>query len=623
MKSKILDFVFGYEESERNFKESRIAKAEKRFSDRVISGLGSAYAKKFLSHPAVDFITKIRNALAYASVRSYGILLLTFGLLTLLGNFAVYYFSSNTGSPTSELAVGIVCAALAVPLLFIDVPLNDCLTRFAVTEFILFDFLCIKKGTEVNRKREKRDSFVLIPIFVAAALAAFAFLFSPLTVLIIVLSAIFVTLALSSPEFSMLTTLMLLPLIPLLPRSTLIVTALIAVTAISFLIKVLLGKRLFHFEQYDVIILIFMLFTLISGIFNKGIESFENSLVIIALSLTYFLVSNILVNRRLAENAVKIITLSSAPTAVYGIITYYVSDIHTEWTDPMFGERARAFSTFGNPNVYAVYLIVAIVFSLALTFDRSQGRSAILYAVISAMNIYALVVTWTRGAWLAIILSALGFAIIRSRRCPKLLLLPVILIPLAIPFVPSDVIERFLSIFNASDSSAMSRLSIWRSSVLMFFDNLFIGAGVGSESFSEEFLKYAEDGMTAVHSHNLFLEIGCELGVFALLSFIFLLVVRIRHRATYAKYVRGSSVDNLCTISGTALFTLLFFGMTDYIWYNSTMFVLFWAVFGIGSATLRISKKEYDDSLVVTPTEMENHSAQLNIIIESGKKRNV
>ena len=622
MKSKILDFIFGYEESERAFEESHIAKAEKRFSDKVVSGLGSAYAKKVLTHPAVEFIIRIKNALAYASVRSYGILLLAFGLLTLLANFAVYYFRDLPESPALELTVGIICAVLAIPLLFIDMPLNNCLTRYAFIEFVLFDFLCIKKGTEVYRKSEKRDSLVLIPIFIAAALAALSILFSPIAVLVAVLVAIFIALALSSPEFSLLSALLLLPLIPILPKPTLIITALVAVTAVSFSIKVLLGKRLFHFEQYDLIILVFMLFTLISGIFNKGLSSFENSLVIVALSLTYFLVSNILVNRRLAENAVKIVALSSAPTAIYGIISYYTSDVHPEWTDPMFSNMKRAFSTFGNPNVYAVYLVVAVIFSVALALDRSQGKIGILYSVIAALNIYALVITHTRGAWLAVLLSALGFAIIRSRRCPKLILPAVILIPVAIPFIPSSIAERFLSIFNMQDSSAISRLSIWRSSVLMFLDNLFIGIGVGSDAFTEEFPKYAEESVTAPHSHNLFLEIGCELGIFALLLFVFLLLIRIRHRATYAKYVRGSSVDNLCTISGTALFALLIFGMTDYIWFNSTMLVLFWAVFGIGSATLRISKKEYDESLAATPAEMEDYSAQVNIIIEHGKNKN-
>lgn len=622
MKSKFLDFIFGYEISEKHFEESALVKTEKKFSDKIISGLGAVYSKRVLSSPAARFILRLQSALANASLKSYGILFLAFGLLTMLANFAEYYFRALPESPAFELAVGIVFAVVSIPLLFTDMPLSASLKKFRFVEVILFDFLCLHRSREIAKQGIKQEFGWLIPIFAASVLATFGFVFPLHIILILTLSLILLALAISSPEFSLMMTLLLLPLIPILPKPSLILTALIAVTAVSFLIKVLLGKRLFHFEQYDAVMLIFMLFTLISGIFNKGIVSFENALVIVALGFSYFLVSNILVNRRLAENAVKIIVFSSIPTAIYGIVTYYSTDVRPEWIDPMFESIAsRAYSTFGNPNIYAVFLIVAVIFSVALTLEKSERKYIPIYATVTALNVFSLVLTWTRGAWLAIIISGIGFAVIRSRRCPKMLLLPALFVPVFISFIPSDIIERFLSIFNMQDSSAISRLSIWRSSLRMFFNNFFIGIGVGSDAFSEEFLKYAEDSVTAPHSHNLFLEIGCELGGFALILFMFMLLIRIRHRATYAKYVRNSSVDNLCTISGTALFALLVFGMTDYIWYNNTMYVLFWVVFGIGSATLRISKKEYDDSIVATPTEAEDYSAEINITIDTQKNK--
>ncbi len=622
MKSKFLDFIFGYEVSEKRFEESTLVKTEKKFSDKIISGLGSVYSKRVLSSPAAAFISNFRNALAQASLKSYGILFLAFGLLTMLANFAEYYFRALPESPAFELAVGIVFAIVSIPLLFADMPLETSLKKFRFIELILFDFLCIHRSREVAKPNNKQEFGWLIPLFAAIVLATFGFIFPLRIILILIAVTVLFALAISSPEFSLMMTLILLPIVPILPKPSLILTALVGITALSFLIKVLLGKRLFHFEQYDAVMLMFMLFVIISGIFNKGIVSFENSLIIVALGFTYFLISNILVNRRLAENAVKIIVFSSVPTAIYGIITYYSTSVRPEWVDPMFDNIAsRAYSTFGNPNIYAVFLIVTTVFSVALTLEKSERKYAPIYAIITALNVFTLVLTWTRGAWLAIIISAIGFAVIRSRRCPKILLFPALLAPVFIAFIPKDIIERFLSIFNMQDSSAISRLSIWRSSLRMFFNNFFIGIGVGSDAFSEEFLKYAEDSVTAPHSHNLFLEIGCEMGVFALILFMFMLLIRIRHRATYAKYVRNSSVDNLCTISGTALFALLVFGMTDYIWYNNTMYVLFWAVFGIGSATLRISKKEYDDSLVATPTEAEDYSAEINITIDTQKMK--
>lgn len=616
MSSKFLDFILGYERSEENFKSSRIATAEKKFSDKVLVGVGYAYSKKILNSRLFKFFDRIKNALCNASIKSYGVFLFSFGLATLFAHFSEYYFMEFAHTPTAALIVGAASALIGFSLLFFDIPLAHSLQRWRFTSELLFDALCLKRmrGTLTEKKADRP----IIPVTIGIFFASIGFLTSLRAVAIATATLVFTAFSLSSPEFALMTTLLTLPFIPALPYSTFILSALVIIAGVSFLSKVLLGKRFFHFEQYDAVILIFMLFVLVSGIFNKGLVSFEKSLALIILASVYFLVSNVIVNRRLAENAVKIIVFSSVPTAIIGLIIYFAAPSHSEWIDPVFSSTiiSRAYATFGNPNVYAVFLIVTTVFSVALAIDKANESSFFFFAGASMLNSVSLALTWSRGAWLAVILAALAFIIIRSRRAPKILLIPAMFIPVALLFVPDSFVARFLSLFNLGDSSVSSRLSIWRSSLSMFFDNLFIGIGVGEEAFSEEFLKYAEDSVTAPHSHNLFLEIGCEIGIFALISLLYLLVIRVRHRATYAKYVRNSSVDNISTLSGTALFALLIFGMTDYIWYSSSTYYLFWVVFAIGSATLRISKREYDTSRSISYDEKGENSVSIDITIE-------
>ena len=615
MSSKFLDFIFGYEHSEEKFNSSRIAKAEKTFSDKVLVGVGYAYSKKILNSRIFKFFAKIKDALCNASIKSYGVFLLSFGLATLFAHFSEYYFMEFANTPTAALAVGAASAVVGFALLFFDIPLAQSLQKWRLTNELLFDTLCLKRMRSVYEKKEDRP---IIPVTIGIFFASMGFITSLRALAIVTLTLVFTALALSSPEFALMMTLLALPFIPALPYSTFILSALVIISGVSFLSKVLLGKRFFHFEQYDAVLLIFMLFVLVSGIFNKGFVSFEKSLALIILASVYFLVSNVIVNRRLAENAVKIIVFSSVPTAIIGLILYFITPAHSEWIDPTFASSitSRAYATFGNPNVYAVFLIVTTIFSVALAIDKANENSFFFFAGASMLNSVSLALTWSRGAWLAVILAALAFVIIRSRRAPKILLFPTMLIPVGLLFIPESFTARLLSLFNLGDSSVASRLSIWRSSLHMLRDNLFIGIGVGEEAFSEEFLKYAEDSVTAPHSHNLFLEIGCEIGIFALLFFAFLLVTRVRHRATYAKYVRNSSVDNISTLSGTALFAMLIFGMTDYIWYSSSTYYLFWVVFAIGSATLRISKREYDISRSISYDEKGENSVSIDITIE-------
>lgn len=617
MSSKFLDFLFGYEKAEESFNESRIAKAEKKFSDKVLVGVGYAYSKKILNSRIAKFFVKMKEALAAASIKSYGVFLLSFGLATLFAHFAEYYFMDFTTTPTAALIVGAAMMGAGFLLLFFKAPLIHCLQKWKLTSVVLFDTLCLKRIRSAPTTSEAEKP--IIPVTVGIFFAAMGFLFSLPAIAIVTLALVFTVLSLSSPEFALMATLFALPFIPALPHSTLILSVLVIISVISFVSKVILGKRFFHFEQYDAVILIFMLFVFVSGVFNKGFVSFEKSLALIVLASVYFLVSNVVVNRRLAENAVKIIVFSSVPATIIGFILYFTSSTKASWIDPTFTSTitSRAYSTFGNPNVYAVFLIVTTIFSIALAVDNVDGNSFFFFAGASLLNSVSLALTWSRGAWVAVILAALAFTIIRSRRAPKILLIPAMLIPVGLLFIPESFTERLLSIFNLGDSSVASRLSIWRSSIRMFLDNIFIGIGVGEEAFSEEFLKYAEDSVTAPHSHNLFLEIGCEIGIFALVGFLYLLLIRVRHRATYARYVRNSSVDNISTLSGTALFALLIFGMSDYVWYSSSTYYLFWVVFAIGSATLRISKSEHDTLRASTCDGKGDTSASVNITIGS------
>ena len=535
MSSKFLDFLFGYERSAESFNDSRIARAEKNFSDKVLVGVGYAYSKKILNSKIAKFFAKMKEALAGASIKSYGVFLLSFGLATIFAHFAEYYFMDFTTTPTAPLIVGSVTTAVGFLLLFFKAPLIQCLQKWRLTSAVLFDTLCLKRirNAPVDNGAEK----AMIPVTVGIFFAAMGFIFSLPAIAVATLALVFTVLALSSPEFALMSTLFALPFIPALAHSTLILSTLVTISVVAFVSKVILGKRFFHFEQYDAVILIFMLFVFVSGVFNKGIVSFEKSLALIVIASVYFLVSNVIVNRRLAENAVKIIVFSSVPATVIGFVLYFSSSVKASWIDPTFSSTitARAYSTFGNPNVYAAFLIVTTVFSLALAVDNVDEGSFFFYAGASLLNSVSVALTWSRGAWRAVILAALAFMIIRSRRAPKLLLIPAMLIPVLLLFIPERFIERLFSAFNLGDTSVASRLSIWRSSLRMFFDNVFIGIGVGEEAFTEEFLKYAEDSVTAPHSHNLFLEIGCEIGILALLFFIFLLFIRVQHRATYAR----------------------------------------------------------------------------------------
>jgi hypothetical protein len=88
-----------------------------------------------------------------------------------------------------------------------------------------------------------------------------------------------------SPEFLFLGSLALIPFLNFIPSADFVLGAVVLLSLISFMLKVVYGKRVIFVEQYDIFLLGMLLFILISGIFVKGIESFSGSLGMIVFAV--------------------------------------------------------------------------------------------------------------------------------------------------------------------------------------------------------------------------------------------------------------------------------------------------------------------------------------------------
>lgn len=609
----------GYEKSEADFDKSRVKRMlDKTFTGIGISGVTSSYARFSAKSRISNFLKRITAAFCYSSSRAFGALLLAFGLVTLLINFSASYFLADSAAERSvfPLVVGALIAIIGVFFSFSGKPLCQALGDFAITDFILFEFLRIKRGGRAPSDIRTLPSIALA--ILGILLAILGYFVSVEAVISAAFAIAFIALSFPSPEFTFLSTLIAVPYLHLFAHPTLILCIMVGICALSFARKVALGKRIFTIEQYDVIILLFIAFVLVSGIFNGGANSFQSSLILAALMLGYLPASNLISNRRLADCAFNAVIAASVPVALLAVVEYALGLARFDYMDQSFIGviSGRATSTFDNPNVLAVYLIITTVFALGYTFESLSSKRALIYLGVFALNFAALVFTWSRGAWIAISISLMLFIGFKLRRHAGIMMIILAALPYALFFLPEPIMLRILSIFNTHDTSASYRLSIYRSSLDMFRENPLTGVGVGSESFSNAFLSYAENGVTAPHSHNIFLEIACEAGAFALILFLCLLLSRIRHHASYAPYIKSSSVGSLSYVCAAALFALVLFGMTDYIFYDAGMYFMFFTVFGLGSALLRIAKREHHDR-VSYYSEMDKNASAIDIGINS------
>ena len=597
--SGLKKFLIGYEDPRAEGKTQ--GAVGHKFYAVKISGSVTAKTKRILDMTPIRLLKRLTDLFSYAPAKTYGALFLTFGLLSLIINLATDYFVGSGQMSLASFIVGAALALLAVPLLIVDVPVSIMLQNFRPTEVVFFEFFCIKRLYYTGTEKALPP---LGGIIIGLLLVVLGFLVPTEWIALGIGILIFVSLSFLSPEFTFFSSLLVLPYLSLLPRSSEILAVVALIGIASFVRKTIFGKRVIFFEQYDALVLLMVTGILLSGIFVKGVESFVSSLLVASAAFGYFLSSNMVTNRRLADCAINAVTLSSVPAAIVSVAEF----INRAVMGAPFSFLGEGISsTFHTPTSAAAFFLVAVAFS-AILVKQSHSTANGIYSVFFVLNVIALGLTGEIMALLALAVGFLAYLSIRTGRWMILSIPILLLLPYFLYLIPSETLASLpVRLFEPRAKSVIL------ASVIAFRSNSVLGIGIGSESFVSEMEKYGVEGVTSCG--NLFLELGLEAGAITLVAFLVLLVVRLFHRASYQRYIRRSQVSKISPYMSMVVVTLLVFGGFEYVFRDTAVLYLFWCVFGIGSGALRVAKAEHDDRVMYFEDGKSNESAVINLHI--------
>ncbi|MBA3857173.1 MAG: hypothetical protein C0507_09730 [Cyanobacteria bacterium PR.3.49] len=299
--------------------------------------------------------------------------------------------------------------------------------------------------------------------------------------------------------------------------------------------------------------------------------------------------------------------------AVYGLYQYKigVAPLAT-WEDPSIESQAtRIYSTLGNPNLLAGYLIplVAISCSMFLAcIDARKWLFAVITAAVSLILLAATVLTGSRGGFMGIGVAMAALFFISSGWCwakypksrPAIIALAVALPLLAsiCIFVVPSMQQRVTSIFAGwQHSSNAFRLHVYQSSLQMFKDSWWIGVGTGNQAFRLAYGLYMNSRFDALGTYCVPLEIAVEAGIFALIAFG-AFFISLLGRAHLAFYSRTAGWERwLCAGMAAALFGIAAMGFVDTVFYRPQIHFIFWLIAGTlvtASIQLRNNDKSAD-----------------------------
>ncbi len=249
----------------------------------------------------------------------------------------------------------------------------------------------------------------------------------------------------------------------------------------------------------------------------------------------------------------------------------------------------RVYSFFDNPNSFAIIPVLFGPVMLAMVCYAPRLWQRLVFALAFLLSAACLIMTYTRGAWVAWLVSILVFVLtVRPKAAPWLIGLGAVCVPL----LPQTVLARFLTIFSG-DSSINSRAPIYMAIVRLIKRNLIFGVGLGSTTLRRvvNTSGYYTGFAYFVHSHNQFTQIWGESGIFALVSYVFATFFPIKRGIRAGADRTGDPVIRAVAVgSACGLISAVLFGLTDYLWSYPRIMLLYWLLFGLMTAAVKLSK---------------------------------
>lgn len=496
--------------------KKRNTKTEKKFEAK--RKIARVFERSFF----VNKVPVLMRHLLRTSVRDYGVAFFTMGFIMLM-MYPIQGFIDFVSVSFSTFIIGIAVCVCSVPLLFSGKSLAECVLGCKPISVILFDWLGIKKDSLRAAKDQNTHTYPNIFFFFGLFMGIISHIVGPKTIILIAIIVSLAYMILSSPEAGIVTLIFLLPFLA--------VSHLILITIyidICYIVKYLIGKRTFKFELFDAFIIgILMLLVYGYGISASISGSHITTLINAALVLCYFAFSNLIRSKDYYKRCINALTYSVAITCIVGILQYTFGKLNLTWhgIEAFSNIKERITSSFYDPDVFAIYICVAIPFVLLSLFSGSKISHRILGLVTLALSFTCIIMAQSRGALAAAIVEILIFLIIYNRNFIYLAVFLASAIPILYYSLPPSMLQSILDFgggaTGAPDSSVLNGLAID-----IFKSNPF-GIGIGEGNLSSALTALGFSGDVS-NLGNLYLQMLSSfgiIGIIIILAFVLMFLV--------------------------------------------------------------------------------------------------
>ena len=547
---------------------------------KLLHYLWSKVDKYFNQSKLIQSTDMVLSNLFNYSLRTYGALFLS---MLVVESALWMVFQTNE---LKYIAIRAVLIMISFVMLLLDVPVAELFKGSFVYRFFEKGF--VDNFVEYKERNKPKTNNLIAVMIIGAVIGIIAAVFPLKLVLIAIVGASAVVLILWKYELGVFLAAGFAALL-----STTAMFLLMGITIFSFGCRWVMGKLpKYKATPIDALVVLFFIVLCYSTLTSYFIRDSINVLVVHTLMLAFYFVLTRTINSRYKLYLlIGLLTISASVTSLYGVYQYFGGAATTEaWVDTTMFEdiQSRAGSTFSNPNILGEYLIMMIPLALSLLWYRKKLIYKGIFAAMLGLMGICMLLTFSRGAWLGLIVALVGFSVVRDKRLFGLFIIGLFIMPFVLP--PS-IIHRFTSIGNLADTSSSYRMSILLGSLRMAQDYWISGIGLGSLAFKAIYPKYSLAAAYALHSHNVYIQVILEMGVAGALVFMLIILVFIRAALARQNKIKDVFLSTVMLAACVGIAGYLVQGLVENIWYNYRVLQTFWVVLAIGLCALRLSKE--------------------------------
>jgi hypothetical protein len=264
--------------------------------------------------------------------------------------------------------------------------------------------------------------------------------------------------------------------------------------------------------------------------------------------------------------------------ALIGLYQYFFTD----YVEAVQGVR-RILGIYDSPNHVSLYIGRIVPVSLCLAAFGATRWRRIAHGLALLPLLSCLYLTYSRGAWLLGLPSALVFigivrggwvraAAVAATAAALLALAPILRTP------------RIASLLTLEGGTNLARILLWRGALRMLADHVLLGVGLSNfmRQYPRYMLREAGHEPVVYHPHNLLLDTWLSLGIAGVAAMAWILVAFfLTGRRLYRALAR--EVDNQALVLGLMASMVSFFahGLVDTGWRLTDLAFVFMLTLGI------------------------------------------